>query len=159
MKKLFSTFFQAYGFSAVELLVALAILGILLASGTIYTRNTIKSRELNATANLLSEELKELHLQAKTRQALLAIAFSENCLSSKGAPTQKYFCLPKALQFSDIAFAKSKPGATTQEIKFYPDGSVSPGHLKIHLPGTINSPSCTITISRLGRVTKVCDEL
>ncbi len=121
---------RAAGFTLIELIVVLAILGFALALVVGYKRPWSRALGLEGTAAELASGLRLARSEAIVGNQ--AVAFD---LDLKGhryrvgsAPPQR---LPPDLSVALLTIAGERPGAATGDIRFNPDGSSTGGRITL----------------------------
>jgi general secretion pathway protein H len=112
------------GYTLLELLVVLAILGSIAALATPFTVATIESATLKADARRVASELLALQRRARETQTMISVA-------GDGAGV-------KASDGSAIAFddgVRVSPPSGSGEIRYFDDGTSSGGALTVAGPG------------------------
>jgi len=108
------------GFTLVELLVVLAIIGLLIAAAPIIMRSAIPSARSLAAARAFAQELRQTRGQAIASGNATAIRFDTARQTYLLEPGDRARTLPKTVRFS-------LPAQAATQIGFYPDGSSNGG--------------------------------
>jgi general secretion pathway protein H len=108
------------GFTLVELLVVLAIIGLLIAAAPILMRSAIPGARSLAAARAFAQDLRQTRGQAIASGNATAIRFDTANQTYRLEPGDRARTLPKTIRFS-------LPAQAATQIGFYPDGSSSGG--------------------------------
>ena len=112
------TRYRSHGFTLLELLVVLAITGLMISIAMPFTVRTIENAELRADAREVVSDLRQLRQRAIDRQQTIAVgALSENSWPSGG----------RAIRHR-AQFVQQGRG---RALLFYPDGTSSGGTLRL----------------------------
>ena len=115
---------SAAGFTLVELLVVLAIIGLLIAAAPILMQSAMPGARSLAAARALAQELRQTRGQAIASGNATAIRFDTAQQIYLLEPGGRAHALPRTVRFS-------LPAQAATQIGFYPDGSSTGGTILV----------------------------
>jgi general secretion pathway protein H len=111
---------SAAGFTLVELLVVLAIIGLLIAAAPFLMRSAMPGARSLAAARTLAQDLRQTRGQAIASGNATAVRFDSTKQTYLLEPGDRSHTLPRTVRFS-------LPARAAAQIGFYPDGSSNGG--------------------------------
>lgn len=123
------------GFTLVELLVVLAIMGLAYAVVPPLISGARTSAELKGTARQLAAGLRKARNFAVTQRIEATLTLDVNRRVFNVTGDTRTYALPAAIDFKIVAAQQDVREGETGAIRFYPDGSSSGGRLTLSAGG------------------------
>jgi general secretion pathway protein H len=123
------------GFSLLELLVVLAIIGLLLTLTPLVFSGTIDRLRLESTARELASALRVTRARAISLQTPQALAVYLEAPHYQGPANPEPRTLPAEFGYQLIVSESERLGPKGGSIRFYPDGSSTGGRIEVRAAG------------------------
>jgi general secretion pathway protein H len=134
------------GFTLTELLVVLAIIGLLIVATPILMQSALPGARSAAAARLLASDLRSVRAAAIARGLQTQLVFDASGRDYVSEPWHRVRTLPPGVL---LGFGRTNSDGVSRSITFYPDGSSSGGRV---LVGTGRSRHQVSTDWLTGRV-------
>jgi general secretion pathway protein H len=127
-----SPFAAHAGFSLIELIAVIVLLAIVMSVVTFSFSKSLSSAKIRAASRDLVAALRYTRGQAivKNRQEVLALDLDKNAYK---APDKSEVTLPEGMVLKLTTASREQTGDNSGDIRFFPDGSSTGGHISILL--------------------------
>lgn len=117
------------GFTLIEMLVVIAIMGAMLAMGEPLLEKFVPGAKVRQAASDIASELRRAHSDALAKEQEIDLELADRSYGRSGEKERHF--LPPAVSFGEISVPSDNRNQELTEFRFFPDGSASTGQITV----------------------------